>query len=138
MSPFSFLSIFGLCPLFSAIQVFHVNAKTGKKQMHNSCQLIPKVDCQNPVLAPIIFSRARVMENSSNSAIMQAMEFSSPRVWWRRLRQKLGLGSKGQPVWGQEPPTILGICLHCGAVVLQGWHHETPEGLLCQRCAGKG
>ena len=106
--------------------------------MHNSCQLRPWVDWQNPALAPIIPYDARVMENSSNSAIMQAMEFPSPRVWWRRLRQKLGLGPKGQPVWGQESPTILGICSHCGAVVLQGWHRETPEGLLCQRCAGKG
>jgi hypothetical protein len=98
----------------------------------------PGVDWQNPALAPIIFCGARVMENSSNSAIMQAMEFSSPRVWWRRLRQKLGLGAKQQPVWGQEPPTILGICSHCGAVVLKGWHRQTPEGLLCQRCASKG
>ena len=106
--------------------------------MHNSCQPRPWLDWQNPALAPIIPYDARVMENSSNSAIMQAMEFSSPRVWWRRLWQKLGLGPKGQPVWGQGSPTILGICSHCGAVVLQGWHRETPEGLLCQRCAGKG
>ena len=69
---------------------------------------------------------------------MQAMELPSLRVWWRRLLQKLGLGPKGQPVWGQGSPTILGICSHCGAVVLKGWHRETPEGLLCQRCAGKG
>jgi hypothetical protein len=78
------------------------------------------------------------MENSSNSAIMQAMELPSLQVWWRRILQKLGLGHAGQPVWGQEPPTILGICSRCGAVVLQGWHHKTPEGFLCQRCAGKG
>jgi hypothetical protein len=69
---------------------------------------------------------------------MQVMEFSSPRVWWRRLLQRLGLTSGGQPVWGQGSPTILGICSQCGAVVLQGWHRQTPEGLLCQRCAGKG
>ena len=69
---------------------------------------------------------------------MQVMESPSLRVWWRRLLQKFGLGSEGQPVWGQGSPTILGICEHCGAVVLKGWHRETPEGLLCQRCAGKG
>jgi DNA-directed RNA polymerase subunit RPC12/RpoP len=31
----------------------------------------------------------------------------------------------------------LGVCSHCGAVVLKGWHRQTPEGLLCQRCAGQ-
>jgi hypothetical protein len=68
---------------------------------------------------------------------MQAMEFAPLRVWWRRFRQRLGLGPKGEPVWGPEAPTILGICAQCGAVVLKGWHRETPEGLLCLRCAGK-
>jgi hypothetical protein len=69
---------------------------------------------------------------------MQAMELPFLRVGWRRFLQKLGLGPKGQPVWGQDSPAILGICSHCGAVVLKGWHRETPEGLLCLRCAGKG
>jgi hypothetical protein len=69
---------------------------------------------------------------------MQAMESPSLRVWWRRLLQKLRFTPKGQPVWGQGSPTIQGICSHCGAVVLKGWHRETPEGLLCLRCAGKG
>jgi len=55
MSPISFLSIFGLDPLFSTLRIFHVSAKTFKKQMHNSCQLRPWVDCQNPILALIIF-----------------------------------------------------------------------------------
>jgi hypothetical protein len=106
--------------------------------MHNFHPPCPPLDWQNPARAPIIRYDARVMENSSNSAIMQPMEFPSPRVWWRRLLEKFGLGPKGQPVWGPGSPTILGICSHCGAVVLQGWHRETQEGLLCQRCAGKG
>jgi hypothetical protein len=78
------------------------------------------------------------MENSRIFVIMQAMELSPLRAWWRRLLEKLGLSSRGLPVWGEGSPTILGICSHCGAVVLEGWHRETPEGLLCQRCAGKG
>jgi hypothetical protein len=69
---------------------------------------------------------------------MQPMEFTLLRGWWQRLLEKFGLGSKGQPAWGQGSPTILGICSHCGAVVLKGWHREAPEGLLCQRCASKG
>jgi hypothetical protein len=80
----------------------------------------------------------RIMENSRNFAIMQTMEFTLLRGWWQRALQKLGWGSKGLPVWGQGSPTILGICSRCGAVVLEGWHRETPAGLLCQRCAGKG
>lgn len=68
---------------------------------------------------------------------MQAMAGALIQQWWQRLRQKLGLGPKGEPVWGPEPPTILGVCSRCGAVVLKGWHRETPEGLLCRRCAGK-
>lgn len=112
--------------------------KKFKKQMHNSCQPHLCLGWHNPTLAPLIRQGVRVLENSSNSAIMQAMALPFLRVWWRRLLQKLGLGPGGQPVWGQGSPTILGICSHCGAVVLQGWHLETPEGLLCQRCAGKG
>jgi hypothetical protein len=54
MSPFSFLSIFGLYPLFSTLQIFHVSAKTFKKQMHNSCQPRPWLVWQNPALALII------------------------------------------------------------------------------------
>jgi hypothetical protein len=54
MSPISFLSIFGFCPLFSGIWIFHVSAKKFKKQMHNSCQPCPWPDWQNPALAPII------------------------------------------------------------------------------------
>ncbi len=69
---------------------------------------------------------------------MQAMECTLLRVWWQRALQKLGLGPKGLPVWGSGSPTILGICSQCGAVVLQGWHQETPRGLVCQRRAGKG
>ena len=53
------------------------------------------------------------------------------------MLQKLGFHPKGLPVWGEGPPTILGVCANCGAVVLQGWHRETPSGLLCQRCASK-
>jgi hypothetical protein len=59
MSPLSFLSIFGLCPLFSGIQDFHISAETFKKQMHNSSQLHPWVGWQNPVLALIIFHDGR-------------------------------------------------------------------------------
>jgi hypothetical protein len=69
---------------------------------------------------------------------MQAMGLASLEAWWQRFLQKLGLGPKGQAVWGQGSPTILGICSHCGAVVLKGWHRETPEGLLCLRCTRKG
>jgi hypothetical protein len=69
---------------------------------------------------------------------MQDMEFTLIRGWWQRALKKLGWGAKGLPVWGQGSPTILGICSRCGAVVLEGWHRETPAGLLCQRCAGKG
>ncbi len=68
---------------------------------------------------------------------MQAMECTLLRIWWQRALRKLGFGPKGLPVWGSESPTILGICSHCGAVVLEGWHRKTPAGLLCQRCAGK-
>ena len=69
---------------------------------------------------------------------MQAMEFTLLRGWWQRAMKKLGWGSTGLPVWGKGSPTVLGICACCGAVVLEGWHRQTPEGLLCQRCAGKG
>jgi hypothetical protein len=59
--------------------------------------------------------------------------------WWQRLLQKVGWRRKGIPTWGEGEPTILGICLKCGAIVLQGWHQEVPGGLLCRRCAeGKG
>jgi hypothetical protein len=68
---------------------------------------------------------------------MQAMG-TMRRGWWPRLLQKLGWRAKGLPTWGEGPPTILGICWRCGAVVLKGWHRATPDGLLCQRCAGKG
>jgi hypothetical protein len=68
---------------------------------------------------------------------MQAMVGALIQSWWQRLRQKLGLGPKEYPVWGQGSPTILGVCCRCGAVVLKGWHRETPQGLLCQRCAGQ-
>jgi hypothetical protein len=68
---------------------------------------------------------------------MQAMLSALIQQWWQRFRQKLSLKPKGEPVWGPEPPTIQGICSNCGAVVLKGWHRETPEGLLCQRCAGQ-
>jgi len=78
------------------------------------------------------------MENSKIFAIMQGMASVYLRDWWRRFLQKLGFHPKGLPVWGEGPPTILGVCANCGAVVLQGWHRETPSGLLCQRCAGKG
>jgi hypothetical protein len=78
------------------------------------------------------------MKNSKKSVRMQAMALAFFRAGWRRLLLKLGLGSTGQPVWGPGAPTILGVCTHCGAVVLQGWHRQTPRGLLCQRCAGTG
>jgi hypothetical protein len=60
-----------------------------------------------------------------------------PQSWWRRLLQKWLTPRKGSPTWGDKPPTILGICSRCGAVILEGWHRETPEGLLCQRCVEK-
>ncbi len=69
---------------------------------------------------------------------MQGMELLPLRIWWFRLLQRVGLRSRGRPAWGEGAPTILGVCSACGAVVLQGWHQETPEGLLCRRCAGKG
>ncbi len=59
------------------------------------------------------------------------------RSLWRRLRQKMPWRQGGQPTWGEEPPTILGVCQKCGAVVLEGWHHKGEDGYLCQRCAGK-
>ena len=59
------------------------------------------------------------------------------RSLWRQLRQKMPWGQKGQPTWGEKPPTILGVCQKCGAVVLEGWHREVENGFLCQRCAGK-
>ncbi|MDP3182625.1 MAG: hypothetical protein Q8M54_07380 [Desulfobaccales bacterium] len=57
--------------------------------------------------------------------------------WWRRLFLRWPWRRRGLPTWGAGPPTILGVCLECGAVVLDGWHRQVPEGLLCQRCAGK-
>jgi len=59
------------------------------------------------------------------------------RGWWRRLRQLLPWGQKGQPTWGEKPPTILGVCRGCGAIVLEGWHRELDDGFLCQRCASR-
>jgi hypothetical protein len=78
------------------------------------------------------------MENSKIFGIMQAMVFRPYPKWWQRLLRKLGWRPRGTPVWGDAAPTILGVCSHCGAVVLEGWHRQTPGGLLCQRCAGKG
>jgi len=70
---------------------------------------------------------------------MQDMELTGYfRDRWRRLLRKLGWRSQGAPAWGETPPTILGVCARCGAVVIKGWHREIPGGLLCQRCAGKG
>jgi len=77
------------------------------------------------------------MENSKIFAIMQEMAFDYLRGWWRRLLRRLGWRFKGLPTWGEGPPTILGVCANCGAVVLKDWHREIPGGLLCQRCAGK-
>jgi len=57
------------------------------------------------------------------------------RGWWRRLRRLWPWGRKSQPVWGEGPPTILGVCKKCGAMVLEGWHQEVEGGYLCQRCA---
>jgi hypothetical protein len=62
--------------------------------------------------------------------------------WWRsaweRLLREIGWRPRGLPAWGEGPPTILGVCSNCGAVVLEGWHQETAQGLICQRCANKG
>jgi hypothetical protein len=63
---------------------------------------------------------------------------SSGCSWWQRLLRKFGWRTRGLPAWGEGPPTILGVCARCGAVVLEGWHRETDEGLICQRCANKG
>jgi hypothetical protein len=38
-------------------------------------------------------------------------------------------------VGGRGIPNILGVCEDCGAVVVEGLHHPTPAGYLCQRCA---
>jgi hypothetical protein len=54
---------------------------------------------------------------------------------WQRLRQKLGWLKRGTPVWGDQSPTILGVCPVCGAIIMEGWHQEGPEGMICQRCA---
>jgi hypothetical protein len=62
--------------------------------------------------------------------------FGLLRGWWPRARHKLGWGSKGLRFLGQKSPTILDIFSQ-GAVILEGWHRETPEGLLGQRCAHK-
>jgi hypothetical protein len=59
------------------------------------------------------------------------------RSLWRRWCRKMPWGRTGQPTWGEKPPTILGVCQKCGAVVLEGWHQEVENGFLCQRCAGK-
>jgi hypothetical protein len=63
------------------------------------------------------------------------MLFKHLSQWWQRLRRKIGWFKKGTPVWGDEPPTIMGVCPCCGAVILEGWHQEGPEGLICLRCA---
>lgn len=56
---------------------------------------------------------------------------------WRRLRQWRLLGGRRHPVWGPKPPVILGVCRHCGAVVLEGWQEAVGEGYLCRRCASR-
>ncbi len=52
------------------------------------------------------------------------------RLWqaWRRPARPR------PPVWGDQPPVILGICRQCGAVVLEGWQAPAADGLLCRRC----
>lgn len=62
------------------------------------------------------------------------MIFSNLAVWWRRLLVKLGWHPRGTPVWGDGIPTIKGVCPCCGALILDGWHHEGPDGLTCLRC----
>jgi hypothetical protein len=57
------------------------------------------------------------------------------RGWWRRLVKKLPWGKKGLPVWGDEPPKVLGVCRQCGAMVMEGWHQKVEDGFLCRRCA---
>jgi hypothetical protein len=59
------------------------------------------------------------------------------RAWWRRLVNKLPWRKKGLPVWGEGSPKPLGVCRECGAMVMEGWHHQVEDGFLCRRCAGE-
>jgi hypothetical protein len=59
------------------------------------------------------------------------------RARWPRLLRKLGWRAPGVPTWGEDAPTILGVCASCGAVVLKGWHRKVAGGFLCRRCAGQ-
>ncbi len=57
------------------------------------------------------------------------------RGWWRRLVKALPWSKPRLPVWGEGPPKVLGVCRQCGAMVMEGWHAEAADGLVCQRCA---
>ncbi|MGQ9689165.1 MAG: hypothetical protein ACUVXF_10320 [Desulfobaccales bacterium] len=59
------------------------------------------------------------------------------RSLWRRLRRGFPWHVESDPTWGDNPPTILGVCRQCGAVVLEGWHRRVENGYLCRRCAGE-
>jgi hypothetical protein len=68
---------------------------------------------------------------------MRHMGAAEKVSWWRRWLRRWLEREAAQPAWGAGPPTILGVCRRCGAVVLKGWHREAPGGYLCQRCAGR-
>jgi|GEM_PF-2129144 len=61
---------------------------------------------------------------------------------WQRLK-RLWARLTGRPaplaphLGGRGIPQIVGLCVHCGAVVVEGLHRKTPAGYLCQRCAGR-
>jgi hypothetical protein len=61
---------------------------------------------------------------------------------WEFLRRLWRRAKKPPPqpghVGGQGIPKILGVCDDCGAVVVEGLHHPTSTGWLCQRCATSG
>jgi hypothetical protein len=54
------------------------------------------------------------------------------RRLWRRPKETPPLPGH---VGGRGIPNLLGVCEDCGAVVVEGLHHPTSRGFLCQRCA---
>jgi hypothetical protein len=59
------------------------------------------------------------------------------KSWWRRLLNHWPWRRRGLPVWGEGSPKVLGVCKKCGAMVMEGWHHQLEDGYLCRRCAGQ-
>lgn len=53
------------------------------------------------------------------------------RRLWQAWRRPAG---PRPPVWGDQPPVIVGLCRLCGAVVLEGWQVADGDGYICRRC----